>query len=129
MVMLVQGNINGFTDTADAEVARHCRNELRVLGGARTHLMVQVCRKQPEGKGFVQPPERMQQRHRIGATRDGDEQGIAALEHLVVLDRLLYLLKEGLHSCGVQGMVSIEEWRCRASNPGHADYDSAALAN
>ena len=25
--------------------------------------------------------------------------------------------------------LHVEEWRCRDSNPGHADYDSAALTS
>jgi hypothetical protein len=28
---------------------------------------------------------------------------MAALEHLIVLDNLLHLLKEGIHSPGIQG--------------------------
>jgi hypothetical protein len=32
-------------------------------------------------------------------------------------------------SVASRGIVETEEWRCRDSNPGHADYDSAALAN
>ena len=47
--------------------------------------------------------QRVQQDHRIGTARDCDEHGMAAFEHLIVLDGLLHLLKKRVHSRSVQG--------------------------
>jgi hypothetical protein len=65
--------------------------------------MVQMSDTELQGKQVSQPPKRVQQDHRIGTAGDSDEHGMAALEHLMLLDGLLNPLKEDFHSPGVQG--------------------------
>jgi hypothetical protein len=92
-----------FADAADAELARHGLDKARVLNGVGTHLVVQMGDAELQGESLSELPERVQQNHRIGATGDRDKHGLAAPEHLMGLDRLLHLPKEGSHSCNIQG--------------------------
>jgi hypothetical protein len=100
---LVAGNISRVADAADAKAMCRRLDEARILGSVGTHLMVQMGHAELQVKKLAKLPEQVQQDHRIDTARDGDEHGMAALEHLIVLDSLSYPVKEGVHSPGAQG--------------------------
>src|SRR6185295_9412304 len=100
-----------------------------ILGGRWPQAVVEVRGDELDAAAAAQRRQRGEQRHGVGAPRDGDEQRLPARgtprrEQGAVDGR-----DEGRHPHALGPPRSAEWWRCRDSNPGRRGYEPRALTN